>query len=213
MNLNLLQKKSVINTVFSNFPRKLDSLSLNDQVEQIFCSKYHHFLEKIYRFSMVEKNVGDFICLIALLDFEKFPTKLKRDFMMQHFVNDKDSLYFLDISGKNRRAIRQSVKIEDLASQESLSWGYISSRNIAVNNMNPFLLPQLPNTFTSTLFKTALRNNISEIILKFKKMEDFEITKIARLSESEFSIHNDFIMEMQGAGFKVPRFMQNMKSG
>ena len=212
MNLNLLQKKSVIHKIFMNFPRKLEPLSLAEQAEQIFCTKYHHILERFYRFSVAEKNVGDFMCLVALLDFEKHPTKVKRDFLMRHFINDKGSSYFINISGKNRRAIRQSVKIEDLAGAQATARGLcISSAMFRTENM-PLLRPQMPNTFTSTLFKTALRQNISAFFSQFRNMDDMNIIKTINCPDSELSTHQNIIVNMMDTGFKVPRFMQNTRS-
>ena len=180
MNLNLLQKKSVIHKIFMNFPRKLEPLSLAEQAEQIFCTKYHHILERFYRFSVAEKNVGDFMCI--------------------------------NISGKNRRAIRQSVKIEDLAGAQATARGLcISSAMFRTENM-PLLRPQMPNTFTSTLFKTALRQNISAFFSQFRNMDDMNIIKTINCPDSEFSTHQSIIVNMMDTGFKVPRFMQNTRS-
>ena len=212
MNLSLLQKKSVTAKTFMNFPRKLEYLSSGDQVEQIFHPKYRHILEKFYRFLVAKKSVEDFICMIALSDFERYPTKLKRDFIMQHFVDDKNSLYFINISGKNRRSIRQSVKVEDIASLESHTQSSCLSRAIVRNEKTPLLLPQMPNTFTSTSFKAALRLNISEMLARFKNMDDIEIMKSINCPGSEFSVHHDMIESMVDAGFKVPRFIYNIPS-
>lgn len=212
MNLSLLQKKPVIAKTFMNFPRKLEYMSSGDQVEQIFHPKYRHISEKFYRFLVAIKSVEDFVCMIALSDFEKYPTKLKRDFIMQHFVNDKNSLYFINISGKNRRSIRQSVKVEDIASLEANMQSSCISRAIVRNEKMPLLLPQMPNTFTSTSFKAALRLNISEILARFRSMDGIEIMKLINCPDSEFSVHHDMIESMVDADFKVPRFMRNIPS-
>ena len=206
MSFNIFAKKVVV------------SKTTLEKFTEMFHPKNYHQLEKFYLYAVSEYSIENILGVVALIDFEREPTKMKRDFIMDNFIV-ADANYPVNISNLCKKRVEQAVVLEDIknlasvrARRNNRSGAFFSnalppqhrSRSLHV----PLELPQMRNTFESAALKENLMCNFDDT---YKRFTIANQKILFCIKDNLFSTHREIISIMQTAGFTIPRFMLKMK--
>ena len=101
MSFNIFAKKVVV------------SKTTLEKFTEMFHPKNYHQLEKFYLYAVSEYSIENILGVVALIDFEREPTKMKRDFIMDNFIV-ADANYPVNISNLCKKRVEQAVVLEDI---------------------------------------------------------------------------------------------------
>ena len=190
--------------IFNTTPRSAEQI-----INGMFLSSGYHYFEKFYLFCIKELSTENPLCVVAIKDFQKFPSRTKRDFILDTFIN-ANSILEINIEKATRANLQVSINLENLVDMRRGNRGTqvfgrdATALQVGRTMQTTFKMPQMPTTFDSSgLVNDAIRN-LTETYTRFTSTK---WTELAHLEDSLFTNHRRIMTIMKSRGFKLPPFM------
>lgn len=160
-------------------------------------------LQEFYKFCAKEFSTENLLCLLAIAEYKKFPSFIKRNFILEYFVDEKAEKA-VNISSKARQAVNAELIAEASARR----------RRNAVNSRAAHVTPSLPvsgQMFSSKLLENDLWTNLADSFSRYsgaymstssKFMGSSYINK--RVEEEISKTEKIFLQSMVDVGFYFP---------
>lgn len=190
--------------IFNTTPRSTDQI-----VEGMFLPSGYHYFEKFYLFCIKEDATENPLCVLAIKDFQKFPSRTKRDFIVDVFFTE-GSIFEVNVPKKVRSNLQVSINLENLMDMRRGNRGTqvfgrdATALQVGRTMQTTFKMPQMPTTFDSTgLLLTAMTN----LCDTYSRFSSTKWTEFAHLEDRLFTNHRRMMTAMKGSGFSLPPFM------